>query len=353
MNIRKKFNNVLITIGFLFVLLTFLDVNTGKKSISRDEPLVHIRPIVKPKKVEEKVYDFLIPKEGKVKSLTTSKVSKIYRREHKEKRYASGYGLSLPDKMIYAIVKPSVSKDFYYANAYLNGYVPFKAKSVWNPLELLRIRITYLLDKSQYKGRTEVWQTAKDSLNRSFGDCEDHSIVLADWLIGLGYDARIALGEVQFRGQGRGGHAWVVLFDEGKEYILESTSKEKWRQLPLASSLPYYYPKFMFNRKDFWSNIGSIYTVKYSGKKWVKSGSFIPKDKYYPDLHTHALYIETNPSDVNIKILNKQEEFYQGIQLRTGKYNIEISKEGYSTRKGWINIRAKDLHLKKDLSVLL
>lgn len=269
--------------GVMFFLLTLIDINTGSKPAAVQEPLVHVRTPVKPKK-EEKDYDFLIPKEGRVKSLTSSSVSKIYRREHKEKQYPNGYGVFLPNNMVYAITAASVSKELYYVNGYLNGYVPFAADSVWKPLDYLRTRITYLLDKSHYKGRSDVWQTAKDSLNQTFGDCEDHSIVLADWLIGLGYDARIALGEVQFPGDKRGGHAWVVLFDKGKEYILEATSKARWRQLPLAASLPYYYPRYMFNRDYLWSNTGSVYTVKYSGKKWVKSGKFIPDNPYYRDL---------------------------------------------------------------------
>ena len=99
---------------------------------------------------------------------------------------------------------------------------------------------------------------------------------MADWLIGQGYTARVVVGMVKFSGQKESGHAWVILFDNGKEYILEATQKQKWSQLPLAKTLPMYHPMYMFDRKYFWHNHGSRYTVSYSSKKWIKSGEFLP-----------------------------------------------------------------------------
>jgi hypothetical protein len=112
------------------------------------------------------------------------------------------------------------------------------------------------------------------------GYCEDHAITLADWLIGQGYDARVAIGTVKFRAQPVGGHAWVVLFKDNKEYILEATRKQKWNLLPLASTLANYFPTQMFNREDIWTNKSSDKTTKYSGKMWLKSGKFIAHDSY-------------------------------------------------------------------------
>ncbi len=216
-------------------------------------------------------------------------MSRIQRKEHPELKFPTGYGLNYLNYGVYALTAASTSKQLYFANGYLNGYVPFQAESVWQPLELLRTRLNYQKDIIQYDGRKDVWQTPRQSFEFTLGDCEDHALLLADWLIGLGYDARIALGEVQFRGQARGGHAWVVLFANGKEYILEATDKSKWSRLPLASTMPYYFPRFMFNRRDFWLNTGSVYTVRYSGANWKKTGRFLPEDAYYPDIDENAI----------------------------------------------------------------
>ena len=98
----------------------------------------------------------------------------------------------------------------------------------FKPLELVRTKLKYQLDKFGYDNRPEVWQT-------------------------------------------------------------ESTKKTKWNQIPLASSLPYYFPKYMFNRNYFWINQGSVYTTKYKSNKWEKSGKFKPYNSYYPDLERLSL----------------------------------------------------------------
>ena len=200
-----------------------------------------------------------------------------------------------------------------------------------------------------YNNRKDVWQTSKESFVNLRGDCEDHAIVLADWLIGLGYDARVVVGEVQFKGQARGGHAWVVLFEDNKEYLLEATRKAKWNLLPRASSLPYYFPAEMFNRKNFWYNKGSKITMKYAGESWEKTGTFIPSNPYYPDIQTHQLFVNVEPSDARVKILNIKQKFFQGIGLQTGSYKVEVSKKGFKKETFLLNINSKDVHVNRVL----
>ena len=76
-------------------------------------------------------------------------------------------------------------------------------------------RKRYQYDHITYPGRSEVWQSSQQAFYSAVGDCEDHAILLADWLIGLGYDARVAVGDYD-----GAGHAWVVLFAEGQEFLL-------------------------------------------------------------------------------------------------------------------------------------
>ena len=158
-------------------------------------------------------------------------------------------------------------------NSYLVGYIPFKTDNIWTPLLTLSQRKAYQYDHIQYHGRRDVWQTSRESFNSPRGDCEDHAIALADWLIEMGEDARVITGKLK-----SGGHAWVVLFKDGKEFLLEATWKSKGRNTlkhyPLASMFTHYQPEYMFNRNDFWFNQGSSRTTNYSSKNWIKKSRY-------------------------------------------------------------------------------
>jgi predicted transglutaminase-like cysteine proteinase len=160
----------------------------------------------------------------------------------------------------------------HFVNHYLIGYAPFKAEQLWIPHYTITMRLKYQLDAEQYGGLREVWQNSREAFFNTRGDCEDHALVLADWLIEMGTDARVVLGTYKNEG-----HAWVVVFKGSEVFLLESTSKQKrkkWRHYPLAQLEPNYHPKSMFNRNYFWVNTGSIYTTNYSGKNWIIKSKF-------------------------------------------------------------------------------
>ncbi len=157
-------------------------------------------------------------------------------------------------------------------NSYLVGFVPFTTKNTWIPWQTLAKKKSYQIDELTYKGRPDVWQTSKQAYTITRGDCEDHAIALADWLIGLGNDARVVVGTHKNEG-----HAWVVLLKEGKEFILEATQKKSINTMirfPLARHMPDYRPSYMFNRTHFWKNIGSRATTSYSSSQWIKKSRY-------------------------------------------------------------------------------
>jgi hypothetical protein len=105
------------------------------------------------------------------------------------------------------------------------------------------------------------------------GDCEDHAMVLADWLISMEIDARVVLGFYKEEG-----HAWVVFFLNGKAYLLEATSKRKIRNagaIPAAALMADYHPTCQFNRDKFWVNTGSRFITRYSGPPWKLKSRFV------------------------------------------------------------------------------
>lgn len=170
-----------------------------------------------------------------------------------------------------------IDKQHHFVNAYLEGFSPFVVDNVWLPLQIMARRKAYQLDKLQY-GSEEIWQTSRQAFYFTRGDCEDHALALADWLIDMGEDARVALGKYQ-----GGGHAWVVLIKDGQEFILEATQKRgtrNLRQYPLAASLPDYQPQYQFNRDRFWHNSGTTLTTQYRSTAWREKSHFVRTAQY-------------------------------------------------------------------------
>ena len=97
-------------------------------------------------------------------------------------------------------------------------------------------------------------------------------MLLADWLIDMGLDARVVLGDYQSRG-----HAWVVVLADDTFYLLEATDKNKikrWRHYPLARLITDYHPQIMFNRQSYWVNTGTRFTTGYQSDAWVNASRY-------------------------------------------------------------------------------
>jgi hypothetical protein len=165
----------------------------------------------------------------------------------------------------------------HFVNSYLVGYEPFETDRIWVPLYTLVLRKHYEFDHIQYSGLDDVWQNSKQAYYYTRGDCEDHAIILADWLISMGIDARVVIGTHK-----KTGHAWVIFFADGKEYLLEPTSKRKTRTtgaIPPASLMVDYHPACQFNRDRFWVNTGSLFTTRYSGPNWKMKSRFAAENQ--------------------------------------------------------------------------
>jgi len=160
---------------------------------------------------------------------------------------------------------PDVSGNLHFVNGYLVGYVPDATVAPWVPLYTLARRKAYQTDLEQYR-HEERWQNSYQALHNERGDCEDHALALADWLIGLGLDARVVLGKA--KGEG---HAWVVVNDGNRSFLLEATDKRRIRRwaYPLAQLHPEYVARDMFNRQDWWLNQGSP-AGDYQDARWRK-----------------------------------------------------------------------------------
>jgi predicted transglutaminase-like cysteine proteinase len=130
-------------------------------------------------------------------------------------------------------------------------------------------RVRYSKDLQGLHGNLDTWQLADETWRYKNGDCEDSSILLADWLIGRGFDARVVIGTTDKRE----GHAWCVVNLEGTTYLLETTdANPDIRNLPYAAALArHYLPRFQFNRRSVFFRRDESPAPRYwSSKSWLQ-----------------------------------------------------------------------------------
>lgn len=167
-------------------------------------------------------------------------------------RHSRSLSLECPEcHRIYAMVAADSHGQFRYVNEYLTGYAPPthypRGQSKLAELMAIWRAVTsdcrYTLDAGD--DDTDAWQTAQETQALGRGDCEDSSILLADWLLSRGFQARVALG----RYAERGGHAWVVVRLDEKDYLMESTEGTSGAQRPplLAEVGSRYVPELLFD----------------------------------------------------------------------------------------------------------
>jgi len=65
-----------------------------------------------------------------------------------------------------------------------------------------------------------------------------------------------------------------------------------------------------------------------------------------------SLNVYTNPNDAKVRILNIGQKFYQGIELKSGRYHVEVSADEYETKKLMVTLvsgedKSIDVRLKK------
>ena len=65
------------------------------------------------------------------------------------------------------------------------------------------------------------------------------------------------------------------------------------------------------------------------------------------------LFIEAVPEDARVRVLNIAPVFYQGMELKPGRYHLEVSAEGYETEKRWVTLSAgKDKNINIRLAAM-
>ena len=129
----------------------------------------------------------------------------------------------------------------------------------------------YQTDILGLAGQGEQWQFASQTHAFANGDCEDTSILLVDWLIARGFDARVALGWAQTPDGKTVGHAWAVCRVGDEEFILESTDHHYDPQGPPtnAEAGNLYLPYALFDREHIYFRRTEGWTPSYyATREW-------------------------------------------------------------------------------------
>lgn len=210
----------------------------------------------------------------------------------------------------YAVLASGSDGKFRYVNEFLTGYAPParfpKQQSRLDELMTIWRAVSTGCHYTSDTGTddSDAWQTARETQALGQGDCEDSAILLADWLLARGFEARICIG----RFAERGGHAWVVVRLEGAMYLLESTQGTlEARQPPLLKEVgSRYVPEVLFDR-------ASIYVRRHPQALWNSDfwseqtwERIVPREKksgpHPPPPQTAGPAGESDPLDLTLRI---------------------------------------------------
>jgi len=92
----------------------------------------------------------------------------------------------------------------------------------------------------------------------------------------------------------------------------------------------------MFIKGERASNYPGNWMVKaYYDDEVISSKKFNINEK--KEKKPGGLFISTVPENAKIRILNIKPKYSEGMKLKNGKYNVEVSAEGYRKKRMWIN----------------
>ncbi len=167
-----------------------------------------------------------------------------------------GIGMQCPEcGKTYGVLAADSQGRFRYVNEFLTGYQPpasydansEKLDEMYTIWRAVVANCSYVKDSLDAQNKRDCWQTGLETQCRRFGDCEDSSIFLADWLIARGFQARVVMGHYGDIGE----HAWCVVRLDNVDYLLESTEGPPDPQNPpyVSDIGSRYVPETMFDRQ--------------------------------------------------------------------------------------------------------
>lgn len=264
-NKQERDNFSLIAIIIFFILLQLLSssrefLQTTAKNI---ESLAY-------SKMQSKISSINLRK-GKMISLKTAAVMTQLELSKENQSLGAGARWLKRNESLIGYSGMYADKNDYFANSYFTGFKPFHVNNPWIAFYALVDYARYADDKRLF-GFDDMWQLGNETLYRKYGDCEDLSILLTDWLTSSGFDARVVSGKHKWYG-----HAWVVLKKDNQHYLLDPTGGRQFlrRKIPYPSLFNFHFPSLMFDRDFIWEKTNPDSQSDYSDKSWEKTARFV------------------------------------------------------------------------------
>ncbi len=131
-------------------------------------------------------------------------------------------------------------------NAYLSGLKGKRALTMVREINARMNKAKYITDSNNW-GKKDYWASPGEFMSR-FGDCEDYAIIKFLSLKKLGFKEDqlrvVAVKDMNLKV----GHAILVVFLDGKTYVLDNQIK----QVVEAATIRHYQPVFSINNSTWW-----------------------------------------------------------------------------------------------------
>jgi hypothetical protein len=141
---------------------------------------------------------------------------------------------------------------YHWATFFARPYVPMAVDNPFLAWKWTNEAIRY--DDEKRVKRIAGWQTPAETVKRKTGVCRDTAVLLAAWLRAMRVDARVVSGF-----SGEDAHAWVIMTDGDKRYLLETAMDGPMnRRFPprLELETDYRPGRLMFDDRRVWLNRG-------------------------------------------------------------------------------------------------
>ena len=94
--------------------------------------------------------------------------------------------------------------------------------------------------------------------------------------------------------------------------------------------------------------IASGIIIRESSQGSIEYGQLVLSTVNFASADKSRLFVNTDPEDTKIRILNIAPAYQRGMELKPGKYHLEVSAAGYIKKKEWVQLTAgenKELYL--------
>jgi len=80
---------------------------------------------------------------------------------------------------------------------------------------------------------------------------------------------------------------------------------------------------------------------EYPNSPFVRTAKFKAR-KLREEVEKSSLTVKLEPAEALVRILNIKDRYQPGMRLQPGRYEVEVSAEGYATKTDWVELPASD-----------